>query len=209
MRRNAFTLMELLVSVSLLMLITIFMYSAIGSTKISNKVLARQAEEEQNRTMVFNLLYRDLFESFSIETILTKDKHYTLIEMQTHNTLHDITAPYVTYFVNSQSKKLIRLEAARKIVLPVKYEEKFAIHADVILAKVNDFNLYKSLDDANITAPSNAFANNEAPDSDDESLSSADDVNTTADQESSGSHGYLLYLNSDTLSKPLLLELSI
>ena len=41
MKRHAFTLMELLVSVGLLTLIVLLMYGAIGSSKLANKTLEK------------------------------------------------------------------------------------------------------------------------------------------------------------------------
>ncbi len=200
MKRKAFTLMELLVSVALLAIITVFMYGAIASSKLSNEVLGRHGEKEHNRTMVFNLLYRDIFESFYIESTPTKEKHFTLVQMQTLNSIYDITAPHVTYYVDSQTDSLMRLEAARKITLPVKYEDRYAIHADIIMTGVSDFNIYKNTQE---TAPVDKTKNQNI---NNESLSSEDDKNITTDTNSTKS-SYLLYLKAEPLSKPFLFEI--
>jgi prepilin-type N-terminal cleavage/methylation domain-containing protein len=199
MKRGAFTLMELLVSVALLAIITVFMYGAIASSKLSNEVLGRHSGKEHNRTMIFNLLYRDIFESLYVEATPTKEKHFTLVQMQTFNSIYDINAPYVTYYVDSQTDSLMRLEAARKIELPVKYEDRYAIHADVIMTKVSDFNIYKSIQE---TAPVDKI---KKPNADNESLSSEEDINKTVDANNTKS-SYLLYLKAKSLSKPFLFE---
>ncbi len=199
MKRHAFTLMELLVSVALLTLIVLFMYGAIGSSKLANKTLKKHSIQEQNRTMVFNLLYRDLFESISVEVLPTQNKHFTLLHLQTNNTLHQVAAPYVSYYVDSQTKKLIRLEAAKKINLPIRYEDRYRVYADIIISDVSDFNLYTSLEDANLSIATDKQA----------TLSSSDDTNVSEPDTQETSHKYLLYLKADTLTQPLLMELSL
>ena len=187
-KRSAFTLMELMVSIVLIVLIVFFLYGAIGSMKLSNKSLAKHDQQESNRTKIFELLYKDLIQSTSLQTLPTKDKKFTLVELQTKNSLHEIAMPYVTYFVNAQSDTLIRLEAAKKIVLPVPYEDRFAIHADAILNNVSAFNLYVSSADSNTT---------------NEHSNSSDSNSTTATKSA------LIYIEAKSLEKNLLVELTI
>jgi len=200
MNRRAFTLMELLVSVALLAIITIFMYGAIASSKLSNEVLGRHSEKEHNRSMVFNLLYRDIFESISLEVFPTKEKRFTLVQMQTLNSIYDIAAPHVAYYVDSQTDSLMRLEAAKKIVLPVKYEDRYAVHADVIMNGVSDFNLYVGSKEPQASNSADAAKVREV------SLSSEEDKNTTAEEPASSS-SYLLYIQAKLLKQPFLFEI--
>jgi len=193
MRRQAFTLIELLVSVGILTLIVLLMYGTIGSSKIANKTLKKHTMQEQNRTMLYALLYQDLWESHSIKTLSSSDKHFTIIQMQTNNSLYNIALPYVTYYVHSETLSLIRLEAAREIRLPISYEEKSSIHADAFLENVTDFNLYEHIDNTAQTSKSR-------------------EINKTKDQNSTAAYipsNYLLYLNTKTILSPLLIELSI
>lgn len=187
-KRSAFTLMELMVSIVLIVLIVFFLYGAIGSMKLSNKSLAKHDQQESNRTKIFELLYKDLIQSTSLQTLPTKDKKFTLVELQTKNSLHEIAMPYVTYFVHAQTDTLIRLEAAKKIVLPVPYEDRFAIHADMILGDVSAFNLYVS----------NAKSNTTNEDS------NISDSNGTGNTKK-----VLIYIQAKSLVKNLLVELAI
>ncbi len=185
--KKAFTLMELMVSIVLIVLITMFLYNAIASMKISNKTLAYHDKSEDNRTKIFELFYRDIIESISLKSLPTKDKHYNVIELQTHNSLHQIAMPYVTYYVSRDKDSLIRLEAAKEILLPVKYEDKFAIHADLLISEVTDFNLYTKNTDINISK----------------------ETNTSKNQDISVKASVLLYLKTKLLKEQLLLELAI
>jgi len=197
-RRSAFTLMELMISVVLIALITLFMYAAIGTTKRSNDTLKRHSQNEHNRTMIYDLLYRDLFQAISIETIQPVNKHYTVVQLQTINTIYDLIYPYVTYYVHNEKKRLIRLESARKINLPLSYDAKIGTYANVLISDVEDFNLYKS---QKITPPPSI--------NDPDSLSSNEplDGNTSIVKEVDES--VLLYLNAKSMSQPMVIELFV
>jgi len=185
--RYAFTIMELMVSSVLIVLITLFLYSAIGSMTLSNKTLSQHDDVDQNKSKLFQLLYRDLLQAVSIESTETKDRHFHVVKLQTSNSLHEIDMPYVTYFVHTVENRLIRLEAAQEIDLPISYESRYAVHADVLSTDVSDFNLYLA---KNVTVAS-------------------DEDNTTADSNQTLSSSHLLYVNSKKWKIPLILEEAI
>jgi prepilin-type N-terminal cleavage/methylation domain-containing protein len=185
--KKAFTLMELMVSIVLIVLITMFLYNAIATMKISNKTLAQHDKNEDNRTKIFELFYRDIVESTSLQSLQTKDKHFNVLELQTHNSLYQIAMPYVTYFVSKDKDRLIRLEAAKKIDLPVKYEDKFAVHADLLISDVTDFNVYAKSNDINQSLDKNS--------------SEVNNFNNTT--------SVLFFLKTDIFKDALLLELAI
>ena len=142
MRRAAFTLMEMLVSVVLIVLITLFMYGAIAGSRQTTQTLSRHAGAENNRTLRYELLYRDILEALSVKPLKTKNRRFTIIKLQTGNSLYDIAAPHVIWYVNAQSHRLVRLESAQPITLPISYEREQAVHADAFADAVTDFNLY-------------------------------------------------------------------
>lgn len=201
--------MELLVSVVLIALITLFMYGAIASSKMTAKTIGKHSEIEQNRTLVYELFYRDIAESLWIRPEQTPNRRFTVVSMQTRNSLYDIAAPNVVYYVNTNTNSLIRLESASTISLPVSYEEKYFIHADELVKNVHDFNVYISGMSTNTSQKSDTGAPAEDP----ESLSSqedADKAEANASVEVSGASEarYLLYLNSDDIPY-MLLDLAI
>ncbi len=177
--------MELMISVVLIVLIVLFMYGAVASSKLSNDRLLFHDTIEANRTKIFTLLYNDVVQSQGLQVESTDNRRYTLVKMQTLNTLYQITLPHVVYFVNPRTEQLIRLEAARPIELPIKYDDKQAIHADIILKDINAFNIYSANKDMN---------------------TSIKDANIST---SSSHKSLLIYLNQKIWKKPMLFELSI
>ncbi len=134
--------MELMVSIVLIVLITLFLFGAIASSKLSNDTLLKHSTAEVVRMDLFELIYRDVMESIEIKPLESKDKHFSIIKMQTQNSLYSIAAPYVTYYVNSQTNTLTRLESAREINLPIKYEDENFVMVDELLSEVSAFNFY-------------------------------------------------------------------
>ncbi len=202
--RKAFTLMELMVSIVLIVLITLFLFGAIASSKVSNDSLLTHTKSEQMRSELFELLYRDLLEALSIETHETKDRHFTILQMQTANSLYNIATPYVTYFVHSRTHQLTRLESARAINLPIAYEDENFVMADTLLPDVKAFNVYTARKQGSMT---NIIESDEMllPDDNnnsDENLSI--EQNTTAPEKVTT---LLLYVEAKALEKPLLFEL--
>jgi prepilin-type N-terminal cleavage/methylation domain-containing protein len=193
--RRAFTLMEMLVSVVILVLITLFMYGAIASSKLTGRTLARHTDMEQNRTKLYELFYRDIIEALTVNPLPTQNRRFTVLELQTRNSLYDIAAPHVLWYVNAQSRDLVRLESSRKISLPVSYEQKVFVHADVFASDVEDFSVYAA-------AVSNDTNGSDSNATDRRQKSSAD-LNTSR----SFDH-YFLFLRQKN-SEPFLLEIGL
>ncbi len=186
--RKAFTLMELMVSIVLIVLITLFLFGAIASSKLSNDTLLKHSTAEVVRMDLFELIYRDVMESIEIKSLESKDKHFNIIEMQTQNSLYGIAAPYVSYYVNSQTNTLTRLESAREVRLPVKYEDENFIMVDELLKEVTAFNFYT-------TQMQNSKSDNNG----------SIENNSTASAVELGKS--LIYIKTASLKEPMLVEI--
>ncbi len=178
--------MELMVSIVLIVLITLFLFGAIASSKLSNDTLLKHSNIEIQRMELFELLYRDIMEAIAIKPSDSKNKHFNIIEMQTQNSLYGIVAPHVTYYVNSKTNVLTRLESAREIILPIKYEDENFVRISELLKEVTAFNFYgrsKGNNESNNTLMEN---------------------NTTVQ---ATLEGYLIYIETPQFKKPFLFEL--
>jgi prepilin-type N-terminal cleavage/methylation domain-containing protein len=195
MKRPAFTLMELLISVVLISLLALFLYGALGGTRASNTTLQKHARAETLRLKIYELLYRDCVESYDAATLATSNKHYQVLQLQTKNSLYNIAAPYVTYFVHSETLQLIRLEAPTEITLPIPYDARERIHVDVIDENVTDFNFYTAQVETKET----------------EEQKNPADGNKTSPEPEAGERSistHLLYLNTKQRETPMLIELA-
>ena len=150
MIKNAFTLVEVLVSIALLGLISLFVSSSIFQTKKNNEVFKKQTFKDSRLEAVANTLYRDIYQSKNI-SISTKKKYSTLY-VKSKNSLYGISEPYVVWLVLKQNDTLIRLESARKITLPIKNEFKKYIFVDALMKNCTDFSMNLSRDKKSILA---------------------------------------------------------
>jgi len=198
--RRAFTLMELMVSIVLIALIVLFLFGAIASSKVSNDTLAKHTQKERLRSELFELLYRDIMEALSIQTRETKERKFTVLQMQTANSLYEIARPYVTYFVHSRTHMLTRLESAHEIQLPIAFEEESFVMADTLLSDVTAFNVYGKSKE--ISEDNNESDSRESNSS--ESNNTSMENNTTAQ---GTLEGYLIYIDTPQFKNPFLFEL--
>jgi len=142
MSRRAFTLIELMVSIALTVIVVLFLYKALATQEISNKVLAKNAASLHQTDQIFDLLYRDFLESNETKIATTFNKDYNILYLSTRNSLHDIPVAHVVYYVNAKDKTLVRLESAYPIKLPVDLEKIKYIFADPLVKKITKFRMF-------------------------------------------------------------------
>ena len=141
MAKRAFTLIELMVSIALTSIVVIFLYKALSSQEISNKVLTKNFLQTSTKNAIFSLIYTDFLQAKSIKIKPTFNKSFFIVHLQTSNSLHQIPLPYVTYYVNDKNQTLIRLESAYPISFPVGIENVKYIFADSLISNVEKFEI--------------------------------------------------------------------
>lgn len=115
--RSAFTLLELMISVTLLSIIITFLYAMSDTLKKSNSFYEEKAHtlsigEKINKTLYLDIAL-SLKGSMSVENISPEFDRLTL---QTTNSVHHRFNPYVVYTV--KDKILYRIESLNKPVYP-------------------------------------------------------------------------------------------
>ncbi len=144
MNRRAFTLIELMVSIALTVIVVLFLYKALATQEISNKVLAKNATSLHQTDQIFDLLYRDFLQSNETKIATTFNKDYDILYLSTRNSLYDIPFAHVVYYVNVKDNTLVRLESAYPIKLPVDLEKIKYIFADPLVKKITKFRVFQT-----------------------------------------------------------------
>jgi prepilin-type N-terminal cleavage/methylation domain-containing protein len=126
MKLKAFTLIELLISISLMALVVTFLYKVIDSLKMNDKQIAYKIEQNINSQKELKLIFLDIFNSTNV-TIKNISTNSDELNITTKNSLYENYMPDVLYKVDEE-KNLIRVEDS--------YEDK--------LSKVKIFRVYKS-----------------------------------------------------------------
>jgi prepilin-type N-terminal cleavage/methylation domain-containing protein len=107
-KRAAFSLVELIISVVLLGIIVTFLYSSVANLEKTNKIFAKNESALSKREKVVDLLYDDIF---SANTLEIKGIKNSMVSIQTSNSLFDIIQPNVTWLVSKEKDTLLRFES--------------------------------------------------------------------------------------------------
>jgi len=148
MIKRAFTLVEILVSVVLLGLISIFTSSLIYQTNDNNKIYEKKVKEISKVDTVIDTLYRDILQSTSND--IKSYNRYSILKLKSKNSLYGIEEPYISWLVLKQDNTLVRLESASKITLPLKNELLANVFMDKALTSCEHFSINLSKDKKSI-----------------------------------------------------------
>jgi prepilin-type N-terminal cleavage/methylation domain-containing protein len=150
MKRHAFTLIEMLVSITILSIMMIFLYKSYAQMNQANSVYETKASLAQNLFAKKKTLFLDftLAHAGSI-SIHNQDKHSDVVFMQTSHSLYGRIEPYVAYI--KKANHLYRIESK----FPFK---EYPLTSDTnffgdSLGEVDTFRLYKNKSDLNTTQP--------------------------------------------------------
>lgn len=142
-KKAAFTLIELIISISILSIMMIFLYKSYSSLNVSNSNLKDETRRVEKFQKIKKVIYLDFLTALPNSTLTTnREKNEDAVFLQTTNSRHGRFNPYVAYMV--KDAKLYRLESLKKItdyLLPS--DSEFDID---YVGEVNGFRVYKSSD---------------------------------------------------------------
>ncbi len=140
-KRKAFTLIELMISIMILSIMMIFLYQSYASLNRSNKIYEKELALIKDEQIRKKILYVDLLLKLpNSMNVINQNKEEDVVFFQTSNSIHKMYNPYVAYIV--KNSKLYRLESLKKfITYPLSVDNEFI--ADYI-GEVDSFRLYKN-----------------------------------------------------------------
>ena len=110
--KKSFTLLELLISISIFSIIIVFLYKTLDQTKYSNVLFSKKQETLKQSNHLYNILLEDVTESNSTPTVTPDKNKNSIVKINTSNTYHDAFFNNVTYLVGN-TKKLLRIESEK------------------------------------------------------------------------------------------------
>lgn len=148
MKRSAFTLVEMMVSIAILSLMMLFLYKSYAQINQDNEIFKTKSLQTQEEFLRNKTLFLDLtLATAKSITILNQDKQSDIVFMQTSNSLYGRINPFVAYI--KKDKKLFRLESLKPFKeYPLNSENDFI---GEMFATVESFRLYSEDRDANTT----------------------------------------------------------
>jgi len=138
-KREAFTLLEVLISIMLLSLVLMALYRSTDILRASNKNLFKHLEHSSDSIKGANCLYIDLLQSDNNITINTKKKFHQISIQSTQHSLYGLYFVKVVWLVYKKDNTLLRIEG-NNFKLPLKSEKNVAI--DTITKNIELFKAY-------------------------------------------------------------------
>jgi len=140
MRRSAFTLIEMMIAITLLSVIMIFLYQSMASLDKSNRFYGERLQSISTEQSLYKTLYLDLTLSEpNSGEIINIDKDKDILLLQTSHVVHTNVMPYVAYVL--KEKHLYRIESATRLTYPFDSDLNALIDD---FGEVQKFRLYKN-----------------------------------------------------------------
>lgn len=137
---GAFTLLEMMIAITLFSLVMIFLYQSLAALEKSNSFYGERLDHVTRAQRAVKTLYLDLSLSLPGKgEILPQEKEHDVVIMQTSNVMHQQFMPYVAYLV--RDKHLYRIESPSVLHYPIGSNDMLTVDD---LGSVKTFRLYKN-----------------------------------------------------------------
>jgi len=140
--RKAFTLLEVLISIALLGIILVPLFSVVDLMRDSNQHLLKSLEKSKEITKATKVLFLDILSSDGNLTI-KKDEFTRLCMEETKNSLYNLPVAKVCWVVLKEKNTLARVEG-NAYRLPLKSEDR--VEVDLVMSGVDLFDIYHQKD---------------------------------------------------------------
>jgi len=140
--RKAFTLIEVLISIALMGIILVALFSSVDLLQNSNAHLLEYLKKAKKVTKASKTLYLDILSSDGNISI-QKDEYSRVCMEETRNSLYALPSAKVCWLVLKKEKTLVRVEG-NAYQLPVGADAK--VEVDLIMKNVSLFDVYHEKD---------------------------------------------------------------
>jgi prepilin-type N-terminal cleavage/methylation domain-containing protein len=142
LKRPAFTLVEVLISIALLGIILPALYQSVDLLRDSNSHLFEYLKKAKKSTQATDTLYLDILSSDGNISI-KKDEYSRVCIEQTKNSLYALSVAKVCWLVLKKDKTLVRVEG-NSYHLPLGLEER--VEVNPVMKNVEIFDVYHEKD---------------------------------------------------------------
>lgn len=142
--KKAFTLLELVISITIFMIILTVLYKVLDETKFVNKNFSKHLQEHKNSNRVYKIFLEDIAESQGkINVIRDKNQNY-LVKFKSFNTYHNPFYNNITYLLTLKNN-LIRIES-KEAFDEKKINQNFFINSylDILKKDIKKFEVFRN-----------------------------------------------------------------
>ncbi len=140
--RKAFTLIEVLISIALMGIVIVALFSSVDLLQNSNEHLLKYLKKSKKITKATKTLYFDMISSDGNISI-KKDEFSRVCMEETRNSLYAIPSAKVCWVVLKKDKTLVRVEG-NSYLLPLRVDDR--VEVDMIMKGVSLFDVYHEKD---------------------------------------------------------------
>ncbi len=108
--KKAFTLLEVVISITIFMIILIFIYKVLDDTKVSNKKFEEYVYKSENKNDFYKIFAEDIAESYGIISLSEDRDKNAIVIFKSNNSYYNPFYSNITYIISS-SNKLLRIES--------------------------------------------------------------------------------------------------
>ncbi len=145
--KKAFTLLEVVISVTIFLIILTVLYKVLDDTKLVNKNIGKYLQQDISSNELYKILVEDIAEAKegTIKLQQVKDENY-LISFESFNTYHNAFYTNITYLL-SKENNLIRIESKSKFEKN-KINENFfeTSYLDIVQKNIKKFQVFQKDD---------------------------------------------------------------
>ena len=137
--KKSFTLLEVIISITLFMIILLFLYKVLDQSKLSNNLFVKKEEIQISENKLYDIFLLDILKSKAdINITLDKEKN-SIVIFKSLNSNHNVYYTNITYMISSSSK-LVRIESKEKFKLVNSSQEFYdTSYIDVLLDNIEYF----------------------------------------------------------------------
>ncbi|RLA69124.1 MAG: prepilin-type cleavage/methylation domain-containing protein [Epsilonproteobacteria bacterium] len=140
--RKAFTLIEVLISIALMGIVIVALFSSVDLLQNSNEHLLKYVKKSKKVTKATKTLYSDIISSDGNISI-KKDEFSRVCMEETRNSLYALPSAKVCWVVLKKDKTLARVEG-NNYRLPLRVDDR--VEVDLIMKEVSLFDVYHEKD---------------------------------------------------------------
>ncbi len=111
--RKAFTLLEMLIAITIFMIVLFFLYKALDDTKLANKKFENHIYKSEDINHLYKVIAEDIAESKGIISLLTDRDKNSMVIFETNNSFNNPFYSNITYMISSNNH-LLRIESKEK-----------------------------------------------------------------------------------------------
>ena len=139
--RRGFTLIELMISITILSIVMLFLYQSYSSLNKTNKLYDKETNKIQTKQMRKKIMFLDFSLVLSKDiTIINQNRKEDVVFLQSSHSMHDRYNPYIAYIV--KDSKLYRLESLKKFKrYPLDADIRFSLEC---FGEIESFRVYRS-----------------------------------------------------------------